>query len=231
MGRRSNEQICIDLRRERARLYARRTKIIDRLSNPKYTGQKRIDDDNNYKQINKRVDEIRENIFRCGKKYSRLKKEKRKLQRHNTYLLKKVRAGNLTSKEKNRLYREMRDTVSAIKDVEKSMLLPIGYTKGNTTGIQAIGGGKFKGDDVIWVMKSMVKTWIDSGRFEYLVLDGQLIDLSNILVALVEIERTEQDVMAMQTINPSPHFYYYGDIDSGFLVINARSYLPSMYTP
>lgn len=231
MGRRSNEQICIDLRRERNRLYSRRNRIIDRLSNPKYKGQKRTKDDNAYKEINKRLDEIRENLFRCGKKYARLKSEKRKLQRHNTYLLKKVRSGKLNSKEKNKVYREMRDTVSAIKDVEKSMMLPVGYTKGNTTGIQAIGGGKFQGDDVIWVMKSMVKTWIDSGRFEYLVLDGQVVDLGNVLVALVEVDKAEQDVMAMQTINPSPHFYYYGDLNGGYLVINARSYLPSMYQP
>jgi hypothetical protein len=231
MGRRSNEQICDDLRKERARLYSRRTRIVKKLKKKGLPSKEKKALDKDWSSIEKRLEGIKEQLFRCGKKYSKLKKQRTKLRRHQRYLKDKVKKGNLSKKELNKTYKEMRRTAELINQVENSMLLPVGKMKSGKTGFIAVKGGKFKTDEVLWALSDMFRGWVESGDFVILVLDDELIDIAaNPIIAQIKIDEAIQDAMAWQHINPSPHFYAIGDIPNGYLEIHVRTYQTSLYS-
>ena len=114
MGRRSNEQLCIDLRKERGRLYSRRTRTLIKLQNKKVQGKKRKAANKEWESLQNRLDAIKSQLFRCGKKYSKFKKQRTKLRRHQRYLLDKANSGTLTKKELKKLFEEQRRTAEMI---------------------------------------------------------------------------------------------------------------------
>ena len=230
MGRRSSEQICIDLRRERGNLYSKRSRVLRKLQNKKVQGQNRVNANNEWDSVQNRLYAIKEQLFRCGKKYSKFKKQRTKLRRHQRYLKDKVRNGNLSKKDLNLTYKEMRRTAEVINQVENSMLLPVGKMKTGVTGFIAVKGGKFKTDEVLWALAEMFKKWNNSGDFELLVLDDELIDMAdNPIAAQIKVDQAIQDAMAWQHINPSPHFFAMGDISNGYLEIMVKNYQTELF--
>ena len=230
MGRRSNDQICIDLRKERGRLYSKRSAIVRKLQNKKFQGSKRKKANDDWESIQSRLEAIKEQLFRCGKKYSKFKKQRTKLRRHQRYLKSKLESGTMTKKELNLTYKEMRRTAQVINQVENAMLLPVGKMKTGVTGFIAVKGGKFKTDEVLWALADMFNKWADSGDFSILVLDDELIDLANDPIqAKIKVDQAIQQAMAWQHINPSPHFFAMGDIPSGYLEIMVQNYQQDMY--
>lgn len=230
MGRRSNEQICIDLRKERSKLYSRRYRITKKLKSKKLSAKQKKVAEKEWDSVQNKLEGIKEKLFRCGKKYSKLKTQRTKLRRHQRYLKTKVDKGTLSKKQLNQTYKEMRRTAQMINQVENSMLLPVGKMRTGDTGFIAVKGGKFKADEVLWALADMFKKWNSSGDFEVLVLDDELIDMGdNPIVATIKVDQAIQDAMAWQHINPSPHFYVMGDITNGYLEIKVRNYNSDLY--
>lgn len=230
MGRRTNEQICIDLRKERSRLYSRRNRLAKKMQNKKLPEKTRETASKQWDSVQKKLDGVREKLFRCGKKYSRLKTQRTKLRRHQRYLKSKVDKGTLSKKQLNAAYKQMRRTAQEINKVENAMLLPVGKMKTGNTGFVAVKGGKFKTDEVLWALSDMFRKWNESGDFMILVLDDELIDMAELpVVAQIKIDQAIQNAMAWQHINPSPHFFALGDIPNGYLEIKVMDYESGMY--
>ena len=197
MGRRSNEQICIDLRKERGKLYARRSRATIKLQNKKLQGENRKKIEEHWENTQKRLDEIKAHLFRCGKKYSKFKSQRTKLRRHQRYLKNKVDTLTLSKKQLNLTYKEMRRTAEMINRVENSMLLPVGKMKTGLTGFLAVKGGKFKTDEVLWALAEMFKKWVHSADFAILVLDDEIIDIANDpIVAQIKVDQAIQQAMS-----------------------------------
>ena len=230
MGRRTNEQICIDLRKERSQLYSKRNRVLKKLQNKKLRGQKRKEADREWQSLQNRLEAIKVQLFRCGKKYASFKKQRTKLKRHQRYLSKKVAQGTLNKKELKLAYEEMRRTIKTINEVETAMLLPVGKMKRGVTGFIQATGGKFKTTEVLWALSEMFKNWVNSGEFSILVLDDEIIDIaSNPIVGQIKVDQAIQQAMAWQDINPSPYFYAYGDIPNGYIEIMVMNYQQDMF--
>lgn len=247
MGRRTNEQICIDLRKERGRLYSKRRRTLKKLQNKRLRGDKREDAELEYKKIEKRLDEIREKLFRCGKKYAKLKKERNKLRRHQHYLQKKVdklreklKDDKLTKKEQKKLRKELnivgvykRRTHEQMIGVEKMMKLPLGNVKssiGVDKGVVSVKGGKFVVQDIIWVMTASWHKWLNSGYFETLVLDDEMFDIGdNPMIATAAIYQAYDWAMSWQHVYGTPFFFAFGDAENGYLEIKVKEYTTDMY--
>ena len=226
MGRRTNEQICNDLRKERGNIYSKRSRLIKKPSNPK--------NDKKLAALNKRLDAIKIQIFRCGNKYSKLRSEKSKLKRHNQYLKGKVKKlsddysnKKITkkdlNKEKRKAYQQQRETISKIKDVENAMRLPV-PSYNVSVGMQSLGAGTFAGTGVVWRLRDMVRDWLASGMFEYIIIDGELLDTDNPLLIWVKVDEAELDAMAFQDITSVSMFYYYVDPVNHYLEIKVREF-------
>jgi hypothetical protein len=246
MGRRSNEKICEDLRKERGQIYSRRTRIIKKLSNPKFKGSNRLEADKAYKTLQKRLDAIREQLFRCGKKYANYKGQRIKLRKHQQYLQTKVNKlreefGKAKTKaEKKRIQKEINivgkfkmKTGEQINQIERTMKFPIGDVKsseGVYKGITSIKGGKFVIQAVIWEMTDGWNKWLASGYFDTLVLDDEIFDISdNPMIATAAVYQAYDWALAWQHIYGSPFFFAYGDAINGYLEIKVKQYTTNLY--
>ena len=247
MGRRTNEQICIDLRKERARLYSKRSRILKMLQNKKLKSKKREEADNDYKKVENRLEEIKDKLFRCGKKYSRLKKQRNKLRRHQYYLQSKTEKirekmleKGLTKKEKAALKKELnivgrykRQTAEEIQTIEKAMQLPTGVvssSSGIDRGVVSVSGGKFVVQDVLWKLAESWNKWLSSGYFTTLVLDDEIFDVEdNPMIATAAIYQAYDWALAWQHVYGTPFFFAFGDAANGYLEIKVKEYTSDMY--
>jgi hypothetical protein len=203
---------------------------MKKLQNKKVQGNDRLNADKSWDTIQERLDAIKVQLFKCGKKYSKFKKQRTKLRRHQRYLKKKIGSDTITKKQLHLTYKEMRRTAQMINQVENAMLLPVGKMKTGVTGFVAVKGGKFKTDEVLWALSDMFNKWADSSDFAILVLDDELIDLANNpIAAKIKIDQAIQQAMAWQHINPSPHFFAMGDIPNGYLEIMVQNYQQDMF--
>ena len=240
MGRRTNEQICIDLRKERANLYSKRNRILKKPKSKK--------NDKAYKTIEKRLDAIREQLFRCGKKYAKFKKQRTKLRRHQYYLQKKVdkirdklNEPNLKDKERKALIKEMNiigtykmRTGEEILLVEKAMKLPIGDVKssvGIEKGVISLKSGRFVEQDIIWVMTESFNKWLSSGYFDTLVIDDEMYDMADEpIVATAAVYSAYDWALSWQHIYGTPFFFAFGDAQNGYLEIKVKEYTSDLYS-
>ena len=246
MGRRSNEKICEDLRKERSQIYSRRTRLLKKLSNPKLSDSKRRESDKQYKALQKRLDAIREQLFRCGKKYAKYKGQRTKLRKHQLYLQSKVNKLRedldkaTTKAEKKRIQKEINivgkfkmKTGEQINQIERTMNLPIGDVKsseGVYKGITSIKGGKFVKQGVIWEMTDGWNKWLASGYFDTLVLDDKIFDISdNPMIATAAVYEAYDWALAWQHIYGSPFFFAFGDAINGYLEIKVKEYTTTLY--
>tara|TARA_R110000822_G_C15264480_1_gene488557 strand:- start:518 stop:1276 length:759 start_codon:yes stop_codon:yes gene_type:complete len=240
MGRRSNEQICLDLRKERSNLYSKRTRVLKKSASKK--------NDKAYNAIEKRLDAIREQLFRCGKKYSSFKKQRTKLRRHQYYLqlkVKKIREKlndpNIKGKERKDLVKEMNvigtfklRTGEEIQMIETVMKLPIGNVKtsmGVDKGIVSLKSGRFAVQDIIWVMTESWNKWLSSGYFVTLVLDDEMFDLTdNPMVATAAVYAAYDWALSWQHVYGTPFFFAFGDATNGYLEIKIKEYTSDLYS-
>lgn len=84
MARRTVDQICDDLRAERSKLYSSRSRVNKKATQATNKRKKKVFE-NQYRRINKRIDKIRDELFRCGKKFQKLKLKKKSLKKHQSY--------------------------------------------------------------------------------------------------------------------------------------------------
>ena len=239
LGRRSNEQICIDLRRERGNLYSRRTRLLKK--------PKSEENDLKYKSIEKRLDAIRTQLFKCGKKYSAFKKQRSKLRRHQRYLQSKIeklrsrlRTEKLSKKEISAIKKEINvigiyklRTGEKIQMVEKTMQMPVGNVKSSTgvdKGVVSVSGGKFVVQDIIWKMTESWEKWLNSGYFETLVLDNEVFDMAdNPMIATIAVYQAYDWALAWQHVYGTPFFFAFGDTVNGYLELKVKEYTTDMY--
>lgn len=241
MGRKSKEQICKELKNERSRLYRKRSKLVKKKKRSKA-------EEETYKEVQNRLSEIKNELFKCGKRYGRLKKQRTKLKQHQYYLNRKIQkirdkinTKGLTKKEKAKLKKELnitgkysREALESINTVEKAMMLPVGEiksSKGIDRGVLSVGGGKFVIQDIIWVMTESWHSWLNSGYFNVLVIDDELIDLDdNPIVATAAVYEAYDWAMSWQHVYGTPFFFAFGDAKNGYLEIKVREYTTDMYS-
>jgi hypothetical protein len=239
MGRRTNEQICIDLRKERSNLYSKRTRLLKKPKSKK--------NDKAYNAIEKRLDAIREQLFRCGKKYGKFKKQRTKLRRHQYYLQKKVNKireklndPKIKDKKRKALIKELNvigtykmKTGEEIQMIEQAMKLPVGDVKssiGVDKGIVSLKSGRFVEQDIIWIMTESWSKWLNSGYFQTLVLDDEMFDLTdNPMVATAAVYSAYDWALSWQHVYGTPFFFAFGDANNGYLEIKVKEYTSDLY--
>ena len=129
--------------------------------------------------LNYKVEGYTSKLFKCGKRYAKLKSKKRKLINRKNYLLKVLKDAEVGSKEHKKQLSELMLVVSKINDLEYSMKLRILGTKDGELQIGDIEVPSVVNTDSIgfWELNTLVNDTILSSRFKVAYLDGQSFNL------------------------------------------------------
>lgn len=232
--RRTKQQICDDLRRERAALYTKRNRLVKKSKSGKLNDDEQKQNDREWKKVQNRLENIKGKLFKCSKKYDKFKEQRAKLRRHQYYLAKKIKKGReegMSNTEINRIGVEERKTIEAIHALEKAMKLPVGTLRSGKTGFQALRSGKFVEQELIYFLPEHFQMWLNSGYFHTLVLDNKLYDMADEpMVALAAVYEAVDWAMAWQHVYGSPFYFAFGDAENGYLEIKVAEYTTDMYS-
>jgi hypothetical protein len=131
--------------------------------------------------VNYKVDRYKSKLFKCGKKYAKLKAKKRKLINRKNYLLKILKDVPVGSKEYKKDYDELMLVTSKIDDMEYAMKHPITGIKNGEFQIGAIHAPSLLDVDTIgfWELSNLISDTIASGKFKTITLDGKVYNLKS----------------------------------------------------
>ncbi|HUV72319.1 MAG TPA: hypothetical protein VMW25_04865 [Clostridia bacterium] len=233
--RRTIEEMCNDLRRDRNKLYAQRRKYIDTLSRKNLSADVRKETDSKWKSVQKKIETIKDKLFKCGKKYGRLKEQRVSLRKHQHYLSKKIkegRAAGMSNTQINRIGIEERKTIEALNSVERAMQLPIAILasgKGQAL-IKSLRQGRFVEQEPIWRLADRFQELLNSAYFETLVLDDDIYDMAALpIVAIAAVYQAVDWAMAWQHIYGTPFYFMFGDANAGYLEIKVKQFTTDLY--
>ena len=88
--RRTTEQICIDLKKERSRLYSRKYYAKKKLKSGNLTKKQEKKWLSKISKSDNKISNANAKLFKCGKRYGKLKKEVKKVQNQKRYVLSKL---------------------------------------------------------------------------------------------------------------------------------------------
>jgi len=219
--RRTQDEICEDLRKERARLYSRRYRINKKLEKGVSSKEeKKLNKE--WFRIQNRLDKIRTDIFKCGKKYAKLKKQRSKLKRHIRYLKSKAKDAT-TLKEKNKNYLRIRKAMVRELILDSLMDKPVVRKKAPELGAMVTPMGLVK-EDVLFKLPDLAKEWLSSGDFKDVVLDGKRIEIVSPVIVGMEIDEAYEEAMFSQKGYSVAFFKAVLDYDTKTLFLNVVTY-------
>ena len=197
--RRDNKEICHDIKNERAKYYSQRTKLLK--SEKGQTEKQQAAIDKKILRLNKKIDSLSVKIFKCGKKYAILKKERISLQNKVRRIVKKIKTEHdFKNREINSLYSEIGQINERIRDLDKIMGKPIIEQKKGIVGIVNDSDKKTSTESVvIWRAKKTVESLLSGSTFETLTIEGDTYSLrDNKISAIWHIDAYLAEIMASQ---------------------------------
>jgi hypothetical protein len=199
--RRTADEICKALKNGRTKLYKQRSDLIRQQKKGKLSPKKIEVSDRKIKALSVRIDKYASKIFKCGKKYAKLKQERMSMMRRVTLLKSKLKGDRSMSRsERNRLLTEITELNAVIVDLGIGMGKDVmTLKKGKLTFTENDELGEVYEDVVIWQVKEKVNGLIEGGTMKYLTVNGETYSLEvNALSALWAIDDYVADVAASQ---------------------------------
>jgi len=216
--RRTNEQICEDLRIERNRLYSKRTRT-NKLLSKSLSQKERKKNERALARFNKRIVAINDKMYKCGNNYAKLKRQKRKLKTHQAYLMRKSKQEGITKSERGRIYEDGRKTQQELRDIERTMRLPYQEIYRGKLGTDYLGDKKFAEIGGLWQCSAQIKRFIDSPYFKIFIINGQEYSTDNIIRLLTALDDAISKGMIYGAETGSPKYSYIADEKQGIVDI------------
>ena len=168
--RRTTEQICADKRKERSGLYTKRTKALKKLNKPGLSDKEKKKVQRVYDRSDKRIRDIKSYLFRCTKKYDKLRNQKKKLNRRKSYLTSML-SEKISKTKRNKTLKEIRKVVENSNKLDVAMEKGIFMVRGEIEFVDQAPGIV---DQIIpaWIIVDEVRNLILSNRFDTVMING-----------------------------------------------------------
>lgn len=178
--RSTQEELCRKYTNERSKLYKERKKVRSIIESGKVSGKKLDVSTKRLLTLNYKIEGYTSKLFKCGKRYAKLKSKKRKLVNRRNYLVRILKNAEVGSKEQKQNLKELMSIVSKLNDLDYAMKLRIiGTEKGElkvgmpevpqVVNVETLG---------FWELSNLISDSILAGNFTTIVLDGKSFDLA-----------------------------------------------------
>ena len=202
--RRTTEQICADMRKERPSLYNKRNNALRKLQTGNLSLSKQGKVKGDYDKANKRLDDIKAFLFKCSKKFGKLKTQKRKITQKKSYLGKKFKDAD-TKKEKNQILKDIRGVVSDGNKVDVLMDRALFMEKGEVQ-FRAVSMGVVDQTIPAWLLVEETRTLMLSKRFNTIVINGEPypVDDKNLFPIVDRLDTLLVEIIKKQSKTKTP---------------------------
>ena len=202
MGKkRTSDEICKSLKSSRSKLYRERTSLIKKQQSGKLTSKEYKASENKIKSLSIRIDKYASKIFKCGKKYAKLREAKASMLRKISYLKKKLKTNrDMPKSERNKILTQITELNSNVMDLSVGMGKDIVELKKGRVGfVESFETGELIEDIVIWQVKTKVEGLISGGRMLFLEVNGEVYSLEvNSMSALWAVDDYVTEVTVSQ---------------------------------
>jgi hypothetical protein len=199
--RRTSDEICKALKNSRSKIYRERTNLIKQQKSGKLSARKMEASNKKIKALSVKIDKYASRIFKCGKKYAKLKQAKASMLLKISYLKKKLKDNRDMSKsERNKILTEITELNATVIDLGVGMGKEVMELKRGRVGfVPEFETGELIEDVVIWQVKTKVEGLISGGRMLFLEVNGESYSLElNAVSALWAVDDYVADVTASQ---------------------------------
>ena len=218
--RRTTEQICADLRKERGGLYSKRNSSLKKLQSSKISTKNKAKYQKQYDRASKRLDYIKEYLFKCSKKFGKLKDQKKKVNQKKAYLSKKFKDAS-TNTEKNKILKSIRDVVGDGNKLDVLMNRAVGMEKGEVQFKQSAIG---VADQIIpaWLLVEETRTLMLSKRFNTIVINGEPIpiDDTNLFLIIDRLDSMLVSIIKKQSKTQTPMVNIFFNVNDKVIVVD-----------
>ena len=199
--RRTNIEICIQLRKDRDKLYRQRAKLINEQKLGKLSTKQTDKSNDRIKRLSSRIDSYKSKLFKCGKKYAGLKKKRKSLINKVNRIKRLLKSDRTISKsERNKMLSEILLLNSDIRDLSKVMQMEIyEQGKGKLFYVSDISLLESTEMTVIWDAKSKIEGLIRNNEFDTLIIGTEPYNLIiDRLSALFAVDDYIAEIVASQ---------------------------------
>lgn len=213
--RRTNDEICVDIRKERKKLYYLRSKAEKSLKSGKLTKKKKASLESKLRRSSTKINKINVRLVKCGVRWDNFKKNKGKIRREINKLKKEVRSGNLSDKDINKHIHDIRELSENIQLLEGKMyeqylddaILPKGETQFNVLD----DGDLIEQYLVVWELKDKVSDAIATEKFDTINIDGDINSVIDLGAVMMDLDVFITDIADKQHLTATPMVILYFD--------------------
>ena len=218
--RRTQAEMCVVKKKERGKQYKRRSRALEVLTNPKIQGSKRVKAERDRKRADKSIYAINHYLFKCTKKYSKLRTQKRSIQQKKSRLRSEL--PSLNKRDKSRQLRKIRKLVEKENALDLLMGKDVFMTKGKVTFKEDAEKGTVEQVIPAWVLGEEVQDKLLSGLFDTITIDGVEYNIadtgvliimglvSDIVVDIISKQDETRTPMALFGFNEEERSFYIG---------------------
>ena len=202
--RRTQAEICKDLTNKRNRLYTKRNNTIKSLQSGLSPKKKEVAE-NRLARLNNRIDKVKVKMFRCGKKYSKFKKERqetlRKISKLKRELVAMAGGGKKFDVGRNELLTEITELNEYV--ISLSELMGMDLIEKETAQIGIVDTSLELNETtelvVLWKARQAVNDLLGGDiLFETIDINGEIFSTDNKISALEELDVYIAEVAAKQ---------------------------------
>ena len=218
--RRNQAEMCEAKKKERSKYYARRSKALKQLTNPKIQGKKRDKAERDRKRADNKINQINHYLFKCTKKYDNLRKQKRRIQFRKSKMRNQLR--DMGQTEKGRMLLKIRDLVIKENNLDKLMGKGVFLERGKVKFESDADRGAVEQVVPAWLLGAEVNDKLLSGKFDVITINGidyHIADtgvlvimsmVSDIVVDIVSKQNETRTPMALFGFNEDSRSFYIG---------------------
>jgi hypothetical protein len=198
--RRSNSQICIDLKKSRKALYAKRNTLVRQQKKKKMTARQLSNSNSRIKNLTIRIDKYSSKIFKCGKKYAKFKKLRISLLKKISRIKVELKSNrDMENKLRNSKLTELNQLNEEVRNLSMLMQMDvIEQEKGQLAFIESYEEDETTELVVVWKAKNMIEDLMQMD-FKFLTIKGETYSLEiNSLSALWAIDDYIAEITAKQ---------------------------------
>lgn len=172
----SREELCRKYKNDRSKLYKERSKLLKiqkagGLSEKKYQAI-----DKKIKRVSDKIDVSRVKIFKCGKKFQKLRDARKKNVRLKQRLgikLKELTAMGASETDKNKVRTKIGEVAVEIRNMDALMGKDIIVEKGKVEVISDAYHEVFRENIPVWQLAEEASPHIESNRYDLVYIDGE----------------------------------------------------------
>ncbi len=221
MKRRTNEQICADMRSERPSLYRKRSQALQNLKKSNLSAKEKRKYERQYQKADKRLETIKTFLFKCSDKYKKLRDQKTKINKKKSSF--KVQLDSAKTKtERGRLLHKMRELVIDANNVDillkKGMFMEKGELK-----LESKGAGRLNQVVPAWQMVDVSRSLIQTGDFDTIVIDGEPVRVTkdNLLSVVQMLDNVLEQIILKQTKTKTPMVSIFFDLKDRIIDVSS----------